>query len=121
MRLAPKTLGLLVLSGTLACGEGPSPSDLVAIENARNVFAGIFEIEPKRSIYIEVKYLESRCPRETDAIPLYEALFLDTAGSWRSDTRFVYLNLRDRSGDFCYQLYYDEHTKKFEQSAQAYY
>jgi hypothetical protein len=109
------------LLAALACGPGPTPSDATAFQQAQEAFAGVYEIEPKRSVYIEARYLAGGCPEEEDAVPLYGALLLQANGSLRTDTRFVYLNLRDERGSFCYQLAFDPTTKRIERSDQAYY
>lgn len=53
---------------------------------------------------------------------LYKILFMDSSRqARRTDSSFVYLNLWDEEGDFCYQLAYDPTTRQIEKSEQPYY
>lgn len=106
----------------LACSSRATPEDEAALARARRVFGQRFLIEPRQDLYIEARYRLGGCPREEEAIPLYEALLMEPSlDSRRTDSSFVYLDLSNDEGEFCFQLFYDPNTGRIERSEQPYY
>lgn len=103
-----------------ACSPRATPGDLAAFEHAREMFSDSFEIELKRDIYIEARYDLDECPVRAIAESMYRVLLMD-GDAPRPDSNFVYLNLWDAGGQFCYQLAYDPTTRRIETSDQPYY
>jgi len=105
---------------TLGCSSRATPADLAALEAAREAFSDSFEIDLKRSIYIEARHRLDECPRREIAESLYQALLMDGSAA-RRESSFVYLNLWDARKRFCYQLAYDPSSGRIEVSHQPYY
>ena len=110
---------VMMLAG---CGLGPTATDRAVFERAATEFSGVFQIEPRRDLYVEARYLRAGdCPEEGEAGALFRVLFLQPDGSRREDTNFTYLNTRNKAGRFCYQLYFNPDTRQIDRSSQAYY
>ena len=120
-----RNLGFLALTLTaivfLGCFSQATNADLNVIEEARVKFRHQYVIKPRNSIYIEARHLSDECPEQSSASELYKTLFLKEDGSKREDSVYTYLNFKDQSGSFCYQLVYDRSTSRIEISSQAYY
>jgi len=110
-----------LLLTSFGCSSGLTPADEARLKEARQTFSDTFDIRPRRGVYIEARYLAGGCPEKSEALRLFTALLLQPDGSLREDTRFAYLNLSDKDGDFCHQLYLDPGTREVVQSDQAYY
>ena len=118
----PYLCAIIALTLTeLACGPGPTAGDLQALEEARSRFQGVFDIQPRGSIYIEAQHLLGGCPEEREALLLHKILLLGPDNSRRSDSNYVYLNLWEGPRRFCYQLYFSRSSGVVERSSQAYY
>jgi hypothetical protein len=104
----------------LGCGVGPTPEDarrLAALEQSR---AGVYKLHPMADLYLDATFLGDGCPDGGGA----EALFGDfwmVNGRPRPDSSYLYLNLFDRHGTFCFQLHWDPASQRLVRATQPYY
>jgi hypothetical protein len=120
LKRVPVVIAFLVV-GAVACGDRSTPDDRRHLARVRQVFASEFELSPWPDIYLEARYLKGGCPSLGRAEALYESFWRDETGEVRRHSAFVYLNLQDEEGAFCFQLSRDPSTGELETSDEPYY
>lgn len=111
-------LAFLVLS---SCSDRATDSDRRRLTSTAQAFSSEFQLAPSRDIYLVARHLKPGCPSRERAEALYRAFWMDERAAVRSDSVFVYLNLQNDGGRFCFQLAWDPQAGRIEQSDQAYY
>ena len=104
-----------------ACIDRSTAADRKRLEQVGASIASEFSLDPWPDTYLRARHRRDGCPSLDRAEALYRLFWSDDSGSWRKDTVFVYLNLEDHRGDFCFQLVLDPTTNRLERTDQAYY
>jgi hypothetical protein len=107
--------------GLWACADGSTLADRARLEQVRGEFASEFEFRPSADVYLDARHLQPGCPTVDRGKAVYRAFWFNEDGTRRGNSSYVYLNLQDSKGRFCFQLYWSPEIGRLEKSEKAYY
>jgi hypothetical protein len=110
----------LLLLLFLRCGPGATPEDLERLERIKGRYGDEYDISLRQSTYVEAEYKDRGCPEREEARAIHRAFWMSGDRS-RGNSNYIYLNLFDRNGKFCYQLYWNPDSQGIDESSQPYY
>ena len=109
-----------ILLGSTNCNERVNSGKVDALRSAQETFQDLFELTPRRSVYIEALHKADDCPDTELSEALYSAIW-GSENTGVSESAYVYLNIRDGNGEFCFQLFRDPASGAITYSDQPYY
>lgn len=122
-RISALQLALLMFLtlAALACADRSTAADRSRLEQVARDYASEFELHPWADTYLHARHRRVGCPSVAQAKELYRAFWFAAGGEARTDTSFIYLNVEDDKGDFCFQLFWDGDAGSIKESNQEYY
>lgn len=104
----------------VAC-DFPKQEDTERLRILKEKYEGKFEFRLEENLYLIARNLEENEVSENSAQEIYRLFWFQNDKVKRRNTNYVYLNILDNSGEFKFQLAWDEAKSKFIVSNRPYY
>lgn len=112
---------MLVAVSALTCGQGPTAEDRARLEKLEETYGDRYRFRfTSDDVYLEARQTTSGVPREEEVSAIYRDFWLSGSRP-RQDSRYLYLNIYDRNGDFLFQLYWSPQRQEPVRSLTSHY
>ena len=103
-----------------SCSPNPTPEDSRRLEQLRARYGDRYRFELAEDTYIEATNQVDATVDKNEAIAIYREFWFN-GNTERQDTRYVYLNLYNKDGDFQFQIFWDRNSGRFATSNRDHY
>lgn len=105
-----------------SCAPPSTERDRTELQELRAAYMNRYKFEfEKGGLYLNAWSLVDQEPSEDEAVTIYKAFWFEQAQKPREDTKYVYLNVFNREGNFRFQVSWDPQKNNFGFSSKAYY
>ncbi len=108
-------LGLLMISCISSTNE-----DLLKLHALKEKYKGRCDFQLEEGLYLTVRSLDEDSPSKQFALEIYDFFWFENHKKRRA-TDYIYLNILNKSGEFQFQVAWDESKKDYIFSNRPYY